>query len=246
MKNEMRPTTSGNSSSAAPGPSRAPRRARRSRSASPYASSCTGVAPASCRWYGQTLIGFHVGEVLHRVRDEVDGEPLRLPRAGRCTCPRDRYSFTMSFCVVPASIDVRRRRARRRARCTARAATSPVALIVIDVFISSSGMPVEERAHLAEVRDRHADLADLAARERRRRGRSRSGSAGRTRPTARSGPSRGCVRYSSFDARADEWPEYVRMTQGRSRSVTAPFSPRRRRRSRDPGRPGTLAGYFLR
>ena len=29
--------------------------------ASPYASSCTGVAPASCRWYGHTLIGFHCG-----------------------------------------------------------------------------------------------------------------------------------------------------------------------------------------
>ncbi len=28
---------------------------------SEYAISCTGVAPASCRWYGQTLIGLHRG-----------------------------------------------------------------------------------------------------------------------------------------------------------------------------------------
>ena len=41
-----------------------------------------------------------------------------------------------------------------------------MALIVIEVFISVSGMSVEEPAHLAEVRDRDADLADLAAAER--------------------------------------------------------------------------------
>jgi hypothetical protein len=27
------------------------------------------------------------------------------------------------------------------------------------------------------------------------------------------------VRYSSFDARADEWPEYVRISQGLSRGA---------------------------
>ena len=48
-----------------------------------------------------------------------------------------------------------------------------VALMVIDVFISVEGEPVEELAHVAEVRDRHADLADLAARRAGRRGRSR-------------------------------------------------------------------------
>ena len=36
-------------------------RAPRSRSRARYASSCTGVAPASCRWYEQTLVGFHFG-----------------------------------------------------------------------------------------------------------------------------------------------------------------------------------------
>ena len=41
-----------------------------------------------------------------------------------------------------------------------------MALIVIEVFISVERDVVEEPAHLAEVRDRHADLADLAARQR--------------------------------------------------------------------------------
>ena len=40
-----------------------------------------------------------------------------------------------------------------------------VALIVIDVFIWSSGMPSSSVAHVALVRDRDADLADLAAGE---------------------------------------------------------------------------------
>jgi hypothetical protein len=38
-------------------------------------------------------------------------------------------------------------------------------LIVIEVFIASSGMVREERPHVAEMADRHADLADLAAGE---------------------------------------------------------------------------------
>ena len=67
MKNEMRPTTSGNSSSGTWPESRTASSTAIAL-ASPYASSCTGVAPASCRWYGHTLIGFHVGHVLHRVR----------------------------------------------------------------------------------------------------------------------------------------------------------------------------------
>ena len=40
-----------------------------------------------------------------------------------------------------------------------------VALIVIDVFIWSSGMPSRSVSHVALVRDRDADLADLAAGE---------------------------------------------------------------------------------
>ena len=41
-----------------------------------------------------------------------------------------------------------------------------VALIVIDVFISSSGMPSKSVRISPEVRDGHADLADLAPGER--------------------------------------------------------------------------------
>jgi hypothetical protein len=37
--------------------------------------------------------------------------------------------------------------------------------MVIEVFISPSGMPSKQLAHVAEVRDRHADLADLAGGE---------------------------------------------------------------------------------
>ena len=42
-----------------------------------------------------------------------------------------------------------------------------MALIVIDVFISLDRDAVEQLAHVAEVVDGHADLADLAARLRR-------------------------------------------------------------------------------
>ena len=63
---------------------------------------------------------------------------------------------------------------------------------------------VEQLAHVAEVGDGHADLADLAGAPRARRGRSRSGSAGRRRSTARSGP----------------WPGWC----GRARSRPGPSS----------------------
>ena len=38
--------------------------------------------------------------------------------------------------------------------------------MVIEVFISASGMPSNRLAHVAEMGDRHADLADLAAGQR--------------------------------------------------------------------------------
>ena len=68
-----------------------------------YAISCTGVAPASCRWYEQMLIGFHFGiastvnAIMSLIR-RIDGS------GGNTYVPRDRYSFTMSFCVVPESL----------------------------------------------------------------------------------------------------------------------------------------------
>ena len=53
--------------------------------------------------------------------------------------PRERYSLMMSFCVVPASVfgSIRRRSARPMYSDSSHAA---VALIVIDVFIWSSGI----------------------------------------------------------------------------------------------------------
>ena len=75
--------------------------------------------------------------------------------------PRLRYSLTMSFCVVPrsrcaATPDPRRGRRRDRASRPA------VALIVIDVFISLDRDLVEQLAHVAQVHDGDANLADLA------------------------------------------------------------------------------------
>ena len=72
MKNEMRPTTSGNSSGGTWPESRTASSTAIA-FASPYASSCTGVAPASCRWYGHTLIGFHAGTcfTVYAIRSTV-------------------------------------------------------------------------------------------------------------------------------------------------------------------------------
>ena len=79
--------------------------------------------------------------------------------------PRDRYSLTMSFWVVPRSSprrrpalgerDVQGEQPHRRGVDRHRR----VHLLERD--------PVEQRAHVAEVGDRHADLADLAPRQRR-------------------------------------------------------------------------------
>ena len=68
------------------------------------------------------------------VMSRIDGS------GGKMYVPRERYSFRMSFCVVPIS-------AARSTLCSSATATYnarshiAVALIVIDVFISSSGIP---------------------------------------------------------------------------------------------------------
>ena len=72
----------------------------------------------------------------------------------------------MSFCVVPASSSARHALALGRRRRRARAATAAVALIVIDVFMRPSGISRKSVSMSSIVADRHADLADLAARER--------------------------------------------------------------------------------
>ena len=59
--------------------------------------------------------------------------------------PRDRYSLMMSFWVVPLQLGARRALLVGDARRRARAARRPVALMVIEVFISASGMPLEQR-----------------------------------------------------------------------------------------------------
>ena len=107
--------------------------------ASVYAISWCGSAPASCRWYEHTFIGFHFGTSLAQnvtmsVMRRIDGS------GGNMYVPRERYSFKMSFCVVPI-------RAARSTLCSSATAMYSakshiaVALIVIDVFMSSSGIP---------------------------------------------------------------------------------------------------------
>ena len=99
--------------------------------------------------------------------------------------PRDRYSLTMSFWVVPRKLagvdtlrlgvgDVQSQQPRRGGVDRHRR-----------VHLGGRDA-VEQRLHVAEMGDRHADLADLAAGQTDRRGRNRSGSAGRRRSTIRS------------------------------------------------------------
>ncbi len=87
----------------------------------------------------------------------------RLGSGGKMYVPRDRYSFTMSFCVVPRSSaerhalrfgvgDVEAEQPRRGGVDRHRRVHRP------------GRDAVEQRAHVAEVGDRHADLAHLAAR----------------------------------------------------------------------------------
>src|SRR6266508_1956667 len=107
--------------------------------ASAYASSCTGVAPASWRWYEHTFIGFHSGAFAahHEIMSTIN---RRDGSGGKMYVPRDRYSLTMSFCVVPRSSD-------GGVPCSSAFATykdnshAAVALMVIDVFIPPGGMP---------------------------------------------------------------------------------------------------------
>ncbi len=69
--------------------------------ASANASSCTGVAPASWRWYEQTLIGFHFG-ASRTVKLTTSAVSRMLGPGGKMWVPRLRYSLRMSFWTVPA------------------------------------------------------------------------------------------------------------------------------------------------
>ena len=97
------------------------------------------MAPASWRWYEHTFIGFHAGACsAHQATMSTISR--RDGSGGKMYVPRDRYSLTMSFCVVPrSSVD--------GVPCSSALATysasshAAVALIVIDVFICPGGMP---------------------------------------------------------------------------------------------------------
>lgn len=89
------------------------------------------------------LIGFHFGMcatvyVIMSVVSRSEGP------GGKTCVPRERYSLTMSFCVVPDSLEMS---APCSSATTSYSASShmAVALMVIEVFIWSSGMSWNSR-----------------------------------------------------------------------------------------------------
>ena len=128
--------------------------------------------------------GVPARDLLAAVGEDVGDQPQRLRRRVDVGAAGD---VLLEHVVLDRAGELRRRRrpAPRRRAGRAAAASRPGALIVIDVETSSSGMPSNSDAHVVDRVDRDADLADLAVRDRRRRSRSPSGSAGRRRPTAR-------------------------------------------------------------
>ena len=203
-KNEIEPNTCGEPLRRRPGPSRARRRARRS----PWPARRRSPAPASppppaggtsTRSSGSTAAR------ARRTRRSCRRSAGATARAGRCTCRGDRYSLTMSFCVVPRSSlagdalllgvgDVQREQPRR------------------------GGVDRHRRVHLAPAGCRRAACAcGRGGRPARRpcrprpgpsasRGRSRSGSAGRRRSTGRSGPWPGSCGRARWTPRPSSGP----------------------------------------
>ena len=100
-----------------------------------------------------------------------------------------------------------------------------MALIVIEVLTSPSGMPANRASMSASERDRDADPADLPLRLRGVASRSPSGSAGRRRPTGRSGPGRGGSGSARWSRRRSRSPAYWRIVQSRQRYIVA-WTPR--------------------
>ena len=136
-KNEIRPTTS-DSSSSVTCPDVRTASSTPIAVASAYATSSTGVAPASWRWYEHTLIGFHL--LTLRTAWHTRSTVSRRDGSGpKMYVPRDRYSLTMSFWVVPASRDGATPRSSAKARYIENNHIA-VALMVIEVFISSMGI----------------------------------------------------------------------------------------------------------
>ena len=85
------------------------------------------------------MIGFHFG-ISAVVNAIVSVVRRSAGLGGKIYVPRARYSLMMSFCVVPCSVS-------RATPCSSASATynasshAAGALIVIDVFIRSSGKP---------------------------------------------------------------------------------------------------------
>ena len=124
-----------------------------------------------------------------------------------------------------------------------------MALIVIDVLTVAERQAVEEHLHVGERADRHADPADLALGLRARRSRSPSASAGRRRPTGRSGPARAGSGSGGWCPRRVAKPAYWRIVQSRPRYIVG-WTPRvngnspGRPRSRSSSRPARSAGVY--
>src|SRR6476469_7407787 len=144
----------------------------------------------------------------------------RLGPGGKMYVPRDRYSLTMSFWVVPRS-------SRESTPWSAALATyrpsihAAGALMVIDVFISPWGMPS------SRVRMWPRWATGTPTFPTSPRAITWSGSypvwVGRSKAIDRPVcPLARLVRYSWFDALAVEWPEYVRINHGRSLSCEGP------------------------
>ena len=101
QKKAMRPTSLGNSPSGTCPVALTVSRTQTAL-ASVNATSRTGSAPASCRWYEQTLMGFHRGS-SRRVQTMRSDVSRSEGSGGKMCVPLDRNSFRMSFWVVPAS-----------------------------------------------------------------------------------------------------------------------------------------------
>ena len=102
------------------------------------ASSWTGVAAASWRWYEQMLEAFHLG-TSSRQNSYISAMIRRLSAGGKMYVPRARYSLMRSFWVVPVSWLMSTPRSWATAMYMASSHIA-VPLIVIEVFISSMGI----------------------------------------------------------------------------------------------------------
>ncbi len=150
------------------------------------------------------MIGFHFGRCF-TVWVMTSTVRRRLASGPKMKVPRERYSFTMSFWVVPA-------RTFWSTPCSSASAMyiaishMHVALMVIDVFISSSGI-CSNRVRISPRWGTGTPTLPTSP-----HARTWSGSypvwVGRSNATERPVcPLARFWRYSALDAFADEWPE---------------------------------------